>query len=113
MSPRPVHVIKIAVCVLRSIPPLSDQPALLVCRNLKLLNRLLDRRLLVGRIHDPDQLGWRPLEVVDGPGEGFLFGRSLGHLPSLAQNGRPPHSQQGAALIGHGTPGRGLVAPRS
>jgi hypothetical protein len=49
----------------------------LVCRHVELLDRLGDCRLLVGRIHDPHQLGRRPLEVVDGPGMGlpFLVGR--------------------------------------
>jgi hypothetical protein len=41
-------------CVLvASIPPLGDQSHALVCRYLELLDCLLDRALLVGRIHDP------------------------------------------------------------
>ena len=52
-----------------SIPPLGDQPASLIFQHLELLDRLLDRALLIELIaDDPDQLGRRALEVVDGPG---------------------------------------------
>ena len=64
----------IAISAMSSIPPL-DQPLVLVCRKLELLDRPLDRALLVGRIHDADQLSRRTLEVIDGSGTGRLFGR--------------------------------------
>jgi hypothetical protein len=52
-----------------SISPLSNQSAALVCRNLELLDRLFDRRLLVRLIVDnANELSRRPADMVDGPG---------------------------------------------
>jgi hypothetical protein len=60
-----------------SIPPLSHQPVALIGRDLKFLDRLLDRHLLVRLIvDDADELSRRAADVVDGPGVGRLFGRS-------------------------------------
>jgi hypothetical protein len=67
-----------------SIPPLRDQAAALIRRNLELLDRLLDRGLLVWLvIDDAHELGRRPADVVDGPGEVLLFGPALGHREEL------------------------------
>lgn len=50
------------------VPPLRNEPGVLVCRHPELLDRLRDRRLLVGRIiDDADELGRRAADMVDGP----------------------------------------------
>jgi hypothetical protein len=64
---------------LGSIPPPRDQPAALVLRDLELLDRLLDRGLLIRSVKNSDESGGRPADVVDGQGVLVLFARSLGH----------------------------------
>jgi hypothetical protein len=68
-----------------SIPPLGDQPGVLVCRHLELLDRLLDRQLLVGRIHDPTSLAGVPLRSAQ-EGTSGLVGR-LAICDSAAEKG--------------------------
>src|SRR4030081_1661255 len=63
------------------VSPLCDKPAALVFRYLELLDRLLDRALLIrGVMDDADELGWCPADMVDGQGvDGLLLDRALRH----------------------------------
>jgi hypothetical protein len=63
------------------IPPTCHQPVALVRWHVVFLDRLLDRGLLVRLIiDDTNELGWRPADVVDGPGMiAVLLDRSLRH----------------------------------
>lgn len=62
------------------IPPLRDQPAAFVRRDLVFLDRLLNCGVGIRVVvNDADKLRWRALEVVDRPGMGSLFGRSFRH----------------------------------
>jgi hypothetical protein len=72
---------RLRIGVAHSIPALHHQPVALILRDLKFLDRLIDRRLLVRSLDDADELS--PLDVVDGPEVGLLFGRALGHRAAL------------------------------
>jgi hypothetical protein len=57
-----------------SIPlPPRERPAALVGRHVVFLDCARDSRLLVRRIDDCHELRQRPLDVLDGPGVGFLL----------------------------------------
>jgi hypothetical protein len=98
-------------------PGRAGGPLLEVSWHVVLLDRLLDRRRLIGLIvYYPHQLGRRPLEVVDGP-RVSLLGRLLGHdlrynsacpLPRPGDDAGEHARERRAFAVGHLPP----VPPR-
>jgi hypothetical protein len=70
----------------RSVPPLSDQWALMLREDREFLDRLVDSGLFVGRINDPNELGRGTAQAVDGPALNRRVGDGLDGFLAMIQS---------------------------